>query len=233
MPKTTHPSDGRRDQIVEATLMLIANRGTRGATTKAIAKACGISEGALYRHIESRDQLLSLVVDRIGAGLTENLRRVERTPGTALDALEALFLDQVTFLEGHRGVPRLAFSEDVHLHRSDLRIQMAINAEVYFGRIRVLAEAGQRTGCIRPDVHPETVATLLMGAIQALAVRWSLTGFRLNLAERACSAWEGLRALIAATAAHDAHSPCGVRVQERECPLCNVRRGALKGCGVS
>ncbi|OGB91123.1 MAG: hypothetical protein A2Z31_08450 [candidate division NC10 bacterium RBG_16_65_8] len=203
MPKTKHATDVRREQIVEAAMKLIANRGTRGTTTKAIAEECGISEGALYRHIESRDRILSLVVDRIGAGLTQNLRQVERTADTPLDQVEALFLGQVTFLEEHRGIPRLAFSEDVHLHRPDLRIQMAINVEVYFGRIRALAEAGKRTGCIRPDVSAETVATMLVGTIQALSLRWSLSGFRLNLSERALSAWEGLRALIAAKATHD------------------------------
>lgn len=184
-------------------MKLIANRGTRGTTTKAIAEECGISEGALYRHIESRDQILSLVVDHIGAGLTQHLQQVERAADKPLNQLEALFLGQITFLEAHRGIPRLAFSEDVHLHRPDLRIQMAINMEVYFGRIRALAEAGRRTGCIRPDVHAETVATVLVGTIQALALRWSLSGFRLNLAERACSAWEGLHALVAATAPPD------------------------------
>lgn len=202
MKKAKQSTEVRRDQIVEAAMRVIATRGTRGATTKAIAREVGISEGALYRHFQSRDEILSLVVDHIGAGLSRNLWRLEAHPADPLAQLEVLFLGHVDFLEEHRGIPRLAFSEDVHLHRPDLRVRMAIHVEGYLERIQGLIEAGQRAGSIRADLDGKVVAILLVGAIQALSLRWSLSGFQFSLAGRAKAAWRGFGQLISANGNH-------------------------------
>jgi len=183
-------------------MSVIATRGTRGATTKAIAREVGISEGALYRHFESRDEILSRVVDHIGAGLSQNLRRLEAGAGDPLDQLEALFIGHVAFVEEHRGIPRLAFSEDIHQHRPDLRTRMAIHIEGYLARIRELIEAGKRAGSIRTDVDAETAAAIVVGIIQVLSLRWSLSGFGFSLVERTQPAWQGLRQLLSTNGHH-------------------------------
>ncbi len=195
---TTHKEsrEVRREQIVEAAMKVIATRGTRGATTKAIAREVGISEGALYRHFQTRDEILSLVVGHIGAGLQENLRGLRGDASAPLEKLEALFLRHVRFVEAHRGIPRLAFSEEVHLHRPDLRLQMATNVEGYLERVRELMEDGKRAGSIRTDADSQLLAMMLVGTLQALTLRWSLSGFSFPLAERARAAWQGFRRLV-------------------------------------
>ena len=61
--------DIRRDQIVEAALRIIANRGVKSLTTAAIAEEVGISEANLYRHFNSKDEILQGTVEKIGEGL--------------------------------------------------------------------------------------------------------------------------------------------------------------------
>ena len=46
-----------KDRIDEAAVQLFIHMGVDGATTKLIAKAAGISEGAIYRHYKSKDEL--------------------------------------------------------------------------------------------------------------------------------------------------------------------------------
>ena len=52
------PGSRRREEIVEATLDLVADRGVEGATMTRIATAVGVTEGALYRHFESKEEIL-------------------------------------------------------------------------------------------------------------------------------------------------------------------------------
>ena len=56
------PKD-RKDQIVEAARQLIAARGYRNVSMAEIAKAVGITAGALYRHFSTKAVLLGAVID--------------------------------------------------------------------------------------------------------------------------------------------------------------------------
>ncbi len=46
-----------RQMLVAATIRLVTQHGPQAATTRAIAKATGITEGAIYRHYASKDEL--------------------------------------------------------------------------------------------------------------------------------------------------------------------------------
>ena len=47
----------RRAQLIEVAISVFGQRGFRGATTKAIADAAGISEATIFRHFPSKDDL--------------------------------------------------------------------------------------------------------------------------------------------------------------------------------
>jgi AcrR family transcriptional regulator len=46
-----------KERIDEAAIQLFIHMGVDAATTKLIAKAAGVSEGAIYRHYKSKDEL--------------------------------------------------------------------------------------------------------------------------------------------------------------------------------
>ncbi len=68
-----------REQLVDATERLMCEGGLSAVTTQSVARACGLSEGTIYRHFSSREELI-----------VTTLR--ERLPGefkTHVDALSA------------------------------------------------------------------------------------------------------------------------------------------------
>jgi len=72
--------DMRRAQIAKVALRLFASRGFGGTTTKAIADAAGLSEGAIFRHFATKDDLYAAILqDRVQ----------HHTFTTALDDLRA------------------------------------------------------------------------------------------------------------------------------------------------
>ncbi|MBZ0286874.1 MAG: TetR/AcrR family transcriptional regulator; helix-turn-helix transcriptional regulator [Anaerolineae bacterium] len=57
----------RRQQILDAAVRVFAEKGFQRATTKDIAEAADIAEGTIYNYFESKDQLLSEILARIGS----------------------------------------------------------------------------------------------------------------------------------------------------------------------
>ena len=58
----------RREQILDAAARIFARKGFDGTTTKELARSCGVSESALYKHFRSKEDLFREVLDeRIGS----------------------------------------------------------------------------------------------------------------------------------------------------------------------
>ena len=76
-----------RARIEAAALALFAEKGVDGTSTRDIAKAVGVTEGALYRHFASKDELArALFLSRYGgfaAGVQEIRARGQSFPATA------------------------------------------------------------------------------------------------------------------------------------------------------
>lgn len=52
------PGAATRERLVRAAIGIVARDSLAAATTAAIAEAAGVAEGTLYRHYESKDELL-------------------------------------------------------------------------------------------------------------------------------------------------------------------------------
>jgi len=53
----------RQQQIIEASIGLIDRLGIQGFTIKNLSKEIGISEPAIYRHFESKVEILSTILE--------------------------------------------------------------------------------------------------------------------------------------------------------------------------
>jgi len=66
MPNTqTHrlPAADRQRQLLEAALLIFSQRGFKGATTKDIAAAAGVTEAIIFQHFPSKEALYSAVLE--------------------------------------------------------------------------------------------------------------------------------------------------------------------------
>jgi AcrR family transcriptional regulator len=57
----------RREEIIAATIQLVAQKGVKAATVRQITTEAGVTEGALYRHFASKEDLCRQAYERIVA----------------------------------------------------------------------------------------------------------------------------------------------------------------------
>jgi len=65
-PSARMSGDERRLVILQAAVELFSQHGFKGATTKEIAKASGVSEAMLFRHFENKDALYEAIIETKG-----------------------------------------------------------------------------------------------------------------------------------------------------------------------
>src|SRR3954465_4563616 len=92
-----------RQRVVAEALTLIAQEGVEALTMRTLAARLGVVPGALYRHVQSKEQLQDLVVDGV-------LAEVDRHVNPALpwtEQIKTLAHRLRTVLEAHPGVAGL------------------------------------------------------------------------------------------------------------------------------
>lgn len=176
-PTTRHlPAGQRRAVIVRTVIELAAEQNPSELTTAAIASRMNLTQGALFRHYRTKDEIWE---DVIGWVADQLLARVDEATGSVaspLAALEAAFAAHVDFVVLHPGVPRLLFSE---LQRGEdtaaKRKARALMAQ-YGKRLTALVEAGKARGEIAVEVGTAAAVTQLVGTIQGLVIQSLLAG---------------------------------------------------------
>ena len=76
--------------IRSAALRCFAHTGIDGSTTRAIAAETGVTEGALYRHYRSKEEIVRAVFEEAAGRLVERLEREVAPAGTFPERIEAI-----------------------------------------------------------------------------------------------------------------------------------------------
>lgn len=175
----------RKEEIINATLQIAAEEGVQKATTQAIANRVGIAQPTIFRHFSTRSALFQAAMDWIANHLFHAIGPVFEGDGPADQRLRQLLETQLDFIARHRGLPRLLFSERLHLEDPDLKRTVTRIMEAYSARVAALIRTGQAEGRFHPDVDPDETALQVTALIQGTVMRWSLNEFGFPLEEQA------------------------------------------------
>lgn len=194
---TTHlDSETRRQQIIDAARRLIVARGMAGLTVQDLAEAVSLSEGALYRHFKTKDDILLLLVDDVEETLLQVVDEVMAGPGSALERLEELLQRHLSYAERRRGVSFIVIAEAMQLGGPRLRRAVSDLVEAYLERVARLVGEAVESGEADP-IDPEAGALLFFGMVQANVTLWSLKRRRHPIEEFGTAMWlayrDGLR----------------------------------------
>ncbi|MBN2226894.1 MAG: TetR/AcrR family transcriptional regulator [candidate division Zixibacteria bacterium] len=92
------PAEKRRAQLVKAATRLFIRKGYRWATMDEIARAAGVTKGALYFHFKNKEDLLFAVVkqswERV-SGPIYDLSETEPSPTALLDKTLRMCLEDI------------------------------------------------------------------------------------------------------------------------------------------
>ncbi len=184
--------DIRKQEIVEATLDLAAEQGLKKLTTQAIAERVGIAQPTIFRHFKSRDAIFGAVIGWVAENLFRVLEQLENEQTPADERLQKLLRRQLAFVGKRRGIPRVVFSDRLHVESPALKAAVREVYQRILGRIARLLTEGQETGRFRADFEPEETARYIGALLQGTIMRWSIMDFNFSLEEEADALWRFL-----------------------------------------
>ncbi|WP_428609647.1 TetR/AcrR family transcriptional regulator [Sedimenticola sp.] len=179
------PTETRRAEIIESALAVAAEQGVAAVTTQAIADRVGIAQSTIFRHFRSRDEIFFAAINWLGANMLQTLEPCFSGAGPADERLRKLIQTQLEYVSKNKGLPRILFSDRLHLESPELKQNVQRVMRNFTSRVAQLLQEGMESGRFDNMLDPETTARQLVMLIQGLLMRWSVFDFDFDLVSEA------------------------------------------------
>lgn len=189
----------RQLQIAEAALEIISSQGIQKLTTKALAEKICLTEGAIYRHYTSKEEILEAIAAIFKARSTEILNRLLAQDLSGLEKLKGFFLGRCQQFMKSPGLTVVMFSENIFKTTEHVSIEKS-GHETIRSHQQLLVQSirqGQAAGEIIDNVDPHHLFIMVMGALRLLITQWRGAQFSFNLEAEGAKLWHSLQKLIA------------------------------------
>ena len=162
----------RQASLVDAALLLASQHSPADITTADLARAVGISQGAVFKHFASKEAIWLAVLDWVAETLMARLQTAAAgAEHTALPALRAVFLAHVDFVMSYPGVPRLIFQELQSPGDSALKSRVRTLMQRYRQLLLAVLQQAKTQQALRPGIDLQAAAVLFIGSVQGLVMQ--------------------------------------------------------------
>jgi len=188
----------RQNEILNASLQLIADKGIQGFTIKNLAKKMNFTESAVYRHFETKIQILATILDIFKNKSKLFLDTESEKNVSAIVKIENLFMVHFKVFTATPSLVAVIFSEE--LFRNETVLSNVVNNIMtnYAQTLTKIIELGQKKGEIRDDVDATYLTTILMGSIRMMAKQWYMTNYAFDLIVKGTELLNSMKVMVKA-----------------------------------
>lgn len=176
-------AEARKTEIINATLRLADKLGPERLTTEAVADAVGLTQPGIFRHFPKKQDLWEAVAAKVGTMMEVCWQKAQKGDAGATDRIRALIGAQLRLIQATPAIPAILFSRELHTRNKGLRTAFFGLMNRFHRLISDLVAHARATGELRADLDSDDAAFLIIGLVQGLALRWSISGRNFDLME--------------------------------------------------
>lgn len=187
----------RQKEVIDVSIKIIAEKGIQQLTIKNISKSLGISEPAIYRHFESKIDILLAILSNFKEMTKDSIERLQLINLSAIQKIESLFMNHFKNFTKNPELASVIFSEEIF--QNDIRLStqvleiMKYNQEAMLG----LIEKAQRNNDIKTNIPREQLSLIIIGGLRIIITKWRLSNYSFDLEKEGTDLWKAIHKLIA------------------------------------
>ena len=165
--KSRRPTSVRRREIIDAARRVITEHGMQSLTIGNLARAVGVSEGAIYRHFRGKKRILAGLIEDIDIRLSKRMDLIDGDPDSGLRKLEQVLHHNVA-PSTLTGVSFLVIAEVLMNGDDELRQLMQASIDKHLAMIEAQLTVGVQKGEVGSEVDLKAASLHFYGLIQAV-----------------------------------------------------------------
>lgn len=190
MSRERLPSDERQRDILEAALKIIQEEGYTDLTIRSVSDEIGVSEAAIYKHFNSKEEILNDLATLIFKKNQIDIDEEEKSD--EFGVLKQIIRDKFNILEENPYFTAVLFQDELFREYDSVKEQFDSHREKNEEALINIVERGIEEGKFSNEVDPEVFAELYMGAIRMSVLKWRHDDFSYPLSDKADTIIENL-----------------------------------------
>ncbi|MDA3953367.1 MAG: TetR/AcrR family transcriptional regulator [Bacteroidales bacterium] len=172
----------RQKEILSTSVEIIAEKGIQGLTIKNLSKAIGVSEAAIYRHFDSKANILMTILKLFEKESNNFLKN-----GTDMKPSERIidfFNKMLTVFQANPSIASVIFAEEIF--HNDASLSGLVNSIIKNNQdyINNIIKEGQNLNIYRNDISSDHLTLYISGAMRLLVKDWRTENSKDNLIKK-------------------------------------------------
>jgi TetR/AcrR family transcriptional regulator len=173
---TRKTTDIRQEEIKQAVLDIIYTDGLKNLSTRNLAKRIGMSEGSIFRHFATKQDIILSIINDVQNDFIGQLRKVSTSDEDPETRLRKFICTTIEYLTDNKGITMLLFSEASHNNDASLKTQLQ---QIFNSQKKLVSKIfldGIAAGTWDEQIPVENLAMLYMGIPVSLNIELILSG---------------------------------------------------------
>ena len=171
----------RQMDIITAAIDVIATMGYEKLTTKNLAAQIKVTEAALYRHFESKNELMGMILgyfEKISCRVIEDIKADNLPP---VERIKRFVLDRYELFGQNPNLARVMFSEELFKNVPAFTDHYQMIMHTHRNEVIGYIKAAQEDGSIYQKLDPGDLFRMIVGSMRFTVLQWNLSGQRFDL----------------------------------------------------
>ncbi|MBK8505922.1 MAG: TetR/AcrR family transcriptional regulator [Saprospiraceae bacterium] len=183
MVKTRNITE-RQIELIEAAGKILTRSGVSGLTVKNLATEMQFSEGALYRHFSSKEQIIMSMLEYLANELDRRYKDALSSISDPKQRFIAVFRNQFRFFIEKPHFAVVVFSDGLMEENTQINEKIMKIMAVKVKHLLPILLDGQSKKIFITDLETDELSHIVLGAIRLLMLKWRASNFEFDLAQR-------------------------------------------------
>ncbi|TDD77244.1 TetR/AcrR family transcriptional regulator [Flavobacterium caseinilyticum] len=168
-------------EIIKAAGRILTASGVSGLTIKELAKEMQFSESAIYRHFESKEEIVLALLDFLATNMDERLTASHSINENQKEQFIQLFQNQYSFFKQNPHFVVAVFSDGLMKESQRINEMIYKIMSVKIKHLKPLLIEGQQSGVFTKVISADDLTHIVMGTFRLQMYKWRMAEFQFDI----------------------------------------------------
>ena len=171
----------RKEQIILSTIELIDELGINNLSINEIAKKENITEGGLYRHFRSKEEIIIEAIRYYSHFDDKIINTIKKNNPDSKSAIIFLLTSLSEYYENYPEISAIHCSFESLIYEQNIGKEVSLIMDRRSDFLISLIEKGKQSGEFEDSINSKDLANIILGSFKYLVFQWRIEKYKFPL----------------------------------------------------